>query len=168
MNWDALGAISNFVGAVAIVSTLLYLTQQTRLLRRTAVSASRSASAIAVSEIDREIARDPELARIAFKSLNSEPRDFDELEWFRFTTFARSLVGLYEEQYMQSRQGTTDPEMGEIHVAAMVGFLEHAAWSAFWKLETRGDAWRRDFVSAVNAAKAKARVPGMVIAGRED
>ncbi len=143
MNWEAIGAIGEILGAAAVVATLLYLAKQTRVNANAAVSASRGASAIAISEVDREIARDPELARIAHKSFQEELADYDEIEWLRFTTFARSLIGLYEDQFMQALDGTTDPKMAEIHVAAVIAFIEHPAWKQFWDLETRGDTWRK-------------------------
>ena len=116
MNWEAIGAVGEILGAIAVVVTLLYLARQTKASGRATVSASRSASAVAISELDRDIARDPELARIYLKSTQLEMADYDDLEWIRFTTFARSFVGLIEEQYIQSLQGTTDPEIAEIQI----------------------------------------------------
>jgi hypothetical protein len=64
MDWDAIGATGEIIGALAVVVTLLYLARQTRVSGKASISASRSASAVAMSELDRDIARDPELARI--------------------------------------------------------------------------------------------------------
>jgi hypothetical protein len=73
-------------------------------------SASRGASAIAIAELDRDIAKDPELARLLLQSYQSELAPFDELEQFRFTTAARSFMGLLEDQYVQGLEGTAPKE----------------------------------------------------------
>ena len=140
MNWEAIGAVGEILGAIAVVATLLYLARQTRLGRQTTISQSRNASAIAIAEQDRDIARDPDLARLYIKGHEAPRSEFDDVEWTRFTMLARSVVYLYEEQYMQALEGTTDPTIGDIYAAAVVGFLEFPAWKAFWELETRGDA----------------------------
>lgn len=98
---------------------------------RAAVSTSRTASASAISEIDRAIACDPELARIVNQSFEDPKADYDNLDWLRFITFARSLFYLYEDSYIQSLSGTTDPEAADIHVAACIALIEFPAWRKF-------------------------------------
>jgi hypothetical protein len=167
MNWEAIGAIGEILGAIAVVITVLYLARQTRASAKAVVSASRNASAIAISEIDREDAGNPELARVVHKSMQDPIAEYDEIEWLRFTTFARSLFGLYEEQYMQSLDGTTDASAGEVQVAAAIGFLELPAWEKYWDREGGEDTWfRRQFIDAVNLRLTSARIRGSVIAGR--
>ena len=166
MNWAAIGAIANIIGAIAVVVTLLYLARQTRVSAKTVRASTRSASAIAISEIDRDIARDPELARLVHKSFNATREEFDDVEWFRFTTFARSLVGLFEDQYMQAKEDATDAETAEIHVASVIGMLDFPAWRTFWEIETRGQTWRADFIAAVHARLTTAKISGAVIAGQ--
>ena len=48
MDWDAIGAIGEIVGALAVGVTLLYLARQTKVSGKATVSASRSASAVAL------------------------------------------------------------------------------------------------------------------------
>ena len=166
MDWGAIGAIGEILGAIAVVATLLYLAKQTRVNTRAVISTSRSASTIAISEIDRSIAQDPELAKLVYKSMQAENSDWDELEWFQFTNFARSLVYVYEDQYMQSLAGTADPQMAASHIAGVIAFLEFPAWKQFWETETSSDVWGREFTNAVNTGQTTARISGSVIAGR--
>ena len=165
INWEAIGAIAEILGAVAVVATLLYLAKQTQVNSKAAVSTSRSASAIAISEIDREIARDPELARIYKKSIEIPKADYDDLDWLRFTTFARSLFYLYEDSYIQSLSGTTDPEAADIHVAGCIAFINFPAWKEFWEVDSGGNCFRKAFVDAVNSGGTTAQIDGAVISG---
>ena len=164
--WEAIGAGAEILGVVAVVATLLYLARQTRVSANAAISGSRSASAIAISEIDRAIAQDPELAKLVQKSMQPDMAGYDDDEWFRFMMFARSLVYLYEDQYMQSLRGTTEKEVGQIHVAAVIALNEHPAWHRFWQLETRGDTFQRAFIDAVNSGQTAKQIGGEVAAGR--
>jgi len=168
MNWQAIGAIGEILGATVVVITLLYLARQTQTSAKATISASRNASAIAISEIDREIAGNPELARVAYKSMQDPLADYDDIEWFRFTTFARSLFAIMEEQYVQSLQGTSDTGAGEIQVAGVIGFLELPAWRKYWNGETgKGNTWyRQEFIDAVNLGLTSAKISGSVVAGR--
>ena len=166
MNWDAIGAIAEILGVVAVVATLLYLAKQTRVSADAAISGSRSASAIAISEIDRALAQDDRLSGLVQKSMQPHMEKYEDDEWFRFTMFARSLVYLYEDQYMQSLRGTTEAEVGEIHAAAVIALHEFPAWRRFWELETRGDTFQRAFVDAVNSGQTTKQVSGDVVAGR--
>ena len=167
MNWEAIGALAEILGAAAVVVTLVYLARQTRMGADAAISSSRSTSATAISELDRAIAQDPELARIVRQSMQRDPPEFSPEDWFRFTMFARSLIYLYEDQYLQSLRGTSDPEAGQIHLAAVIGLNTLPAWRRFWELETRGDVFRPEFTRAVNAARTTRRIDGDVVAGRD-
>ena len=52
MNWDAIGAIGEIVGAIAVVATLAYLATQIRYARLAASDASRQARADGVREME--------------------------------------------------------------------------------------------------------------------
>ena len=166
MTWEAVGAIAEVLGVIAVVATLLYLARQTQVSANAAISTSRSASTIAISQLDRAIAQDPELARIVQMSMQPELADFEDSDWFRFMMFARSLVYLYEDQYIQSLKGTTDTEVGQRHIAAVIALNENPAWKRFWDLEIRGDTFGREFVDAVNVGNTTAKISGDVVAGR--
>ena len=114
-----LGALGEFVSATAILITLVFLIVQLRQTTVSVRSASRGNSAIAIAELDRDIAKDPELAKIFHRSFATEPVEYSELEWFRFVTAARSMIGLFEDQYIQSTVGTAPKEQAEIYIASM-------------------------------------------------
>ena len=52
MNWDAISAILEAIGVIAIVISLLYLALQIRFARLAAADTSRTARSIGVREID--------------------------------------------------------------------------------------------------------------------
>lgn len=78
MNWDAISAISEAVGVVAIVISLLYLAFQIKFARLATADTSRTARAIGVREIDLTMVNSSELRANWLKSSNLIPR-YEEL-----------------------------------------------------------------------------------------
>ncbi len=104
MNWDAVGAIAELVGAVAVVISLLYLATQLRranhLARRNAVQqllASRG-------ELNRFLAADPKLSDLFWMGLES-PNELSEAEWRRFINVVSTLVRHFEAVFSDHREG---------------------------------------------------------------
>ena len=80
MNWDALGAMGEIAGAIAVIATLFFLARQlqvnTRELEKTN-EYQRTTSVVASNEIYNEVWRpimqDPELAEIYLKGTTGQP-----------------------------------------------------------------------------------------------
>lgn len=68
MNWDAVSAISETVGVIAVVISLLYLALQIRSARLAAAVTSRTARAIGIRELDLAMVNNAELRENWIKS----------------------------------------------------------------------------------------------------
>ncbi len=68
MNWDAVLAISQFAGGIAVVISLLYLAFQVRFARLAAADTSRTARAIGIRELDLSMVNNSELRKNWIKS----------------------------------------------------------------------------------------------------
>ena len=95
MNWDALGAFAEVVGAVGVIASLVYvsiqLKQNTQSIRDSTVHEVVRDYALGVQSLN----ADPELITIFYKGL----KDLDsltELERQRFETSLSSSLRLYE------------------------------------------------------------------------
>ena len=104
MNWNAIGAIGEFVGALAVVASLAYLAvqirQNTRWLRSSALEAAGSRSA----ENARLFASDPKLSRIVRFGL-SDASELDDDERYQFSLLLMSVLRYSEISYFQHRDG---------------------------------------------------------------
>ena len=110
MEWSIqdLGAIGEFVGAIAVVVTLAYLAIQIRQ-NTASVEISRSAHSATVEtelnkrfhELRRDQYADPELARIYREGMLT-PEKLDPVEWHRFHNFVYSQFLALGEQYALS------------------------------------------------------------------
>ncbi|MBM4382571.1 MAG: hypothetical protein FJ091_04290 [Deltaproteobacteria bacterium] len=68
MNWDAIGAVSEALGALAVFVTLVYLAQQVRHARDSVARATGQRRLQAASELSRWMASDAEARRVTLKA----------------------------------------------------------------------------------------------------
>ena len=103
MNWDAIGAIGEVIGALAVVVTLLFLSQQLRQNTRTVRNAYRSQMAETVSN-SISVMQNPEFARILVVALNDSDALTPE-EQVVFGSFILRIVRIWEDAYFQWVEG---------------------------------------------------------------
>ena len=94
MNWEAIGAVGEIIGAAAVVATLGYLAFQTRQSNKLA----RSEAVLKLFAENRAhrnaLAQDRELSEIMMKGLGGEK--LSEIERFRFQARTDSSLSLFE------------------------------------------------------------------------
>ncbi len=106
MNWDAIGAIGEIVGAVAVVASLVYLATQIRNQNRE----SRLAAMHEVSSDFRETTSmilDRDLARIFVKAIESFESLTDE-ELLRLLLLITTIYRSWEEAFIRHDIGHLD------------------------------------------------------------
>ena len=81
MNWEAIGAIGEIIGAVAVVVTLAYLAIQIRNNTQIARSATRQAIAETAMTHGTNLVADKDLMAALLKDLKGQ--DVDEVNWTR-------------------------------------------------------------------------------------
>ena len=75
MNWDAIGAVGEILGAAAVVATLIYLARQMRQEARANTAEAMGSWLADYNGMVLEILRDPEVAQILRQGLT----DFEQL-----------------------------------------------------------------------------------------
>ena len=109
MNWEALGAIGEMVGAVAVVLTLVYLAVQIRQNSRQIDENTASLRVMTADETLRSfshyrehIIRDPDIADLYLRG-GRNLRDLDTRDRLRFSLLASELFHTYHGVYRRSR-----------------------------------------------------------------
>ena len=98
MNWDALGAIGEIVGAIAVVATLAYLAVQIR--QNNKLSQTTAVQAVSQQNLDflGMLATNPDLGELWFKGAeNYDKLDARAKQGFYFV--AQMLLRLFEDQH---------------------------------------------------------------------
>jgi hypothetical protein len=127
MNWDTVGAVSELVGAIAVVISLLYLARQIRnsaqierLNARYAVSQSLFS---AFSRID----EDPELHRVWVAAGRGEELDEEDRE-----RLGRFLYKYFAQLQLAYGYSEIDPEIRARYKPNLVRFLKAAVVRSWW------------------------------------
>jgi hypothetical protein len=113
MNWEALGAIGEIVGAIAVVLTLGYLAvqirQNTRSLRAESVRQLLAQS----SQNFMSAATSAELVDAQVKSKSRE--ELEERDRHRLTLLAMAVLSNYENEFYQYRSGSLPEDMHDAY-----------------------------------------------------
>ena len=108
MNWEAIGAIGEIIGAMGVIATLGYLAYQIRQNtaqleqnERTAVAAAVSVSATNYRENRRHIYKSRDVATIVLQGM-SDPNSLDEIDQYRFRLIIQNTMDALWDLYSQT------------------------------------------------------------------
>ncbi len=156
------GAIGEFIGAIAVVATLIYLAIQ----MRQNTNALKLISARSITEEIQEtfslLATNQELAEILVKA--SGESALHGAEAVRYYTLTSNLVRVYENAFLQSRAGVMEQAHWEGFTRLMIDYTSMAAFQQYWQDRKHwvSDDFQEYMESEVVSAPLKAgvNVPG--------
>ena len=161
MNWEAIGAIGEIVGAAGVVVTLLYLAVQVRLSRQAtdvntqvnrAASAARSQDAN--SELNQLLASNAGLSELLSRAL--EQASFDGMsphEVFRLHVMMRAAVQIMEATYFRYEEGLLDPRIWMLRRSWTKSFVQTAPVSDWWAAERESSLFTKEFIAEIESAE---------------
>lgn len=149
MNWEAIGAIGEIAGAIAVFCSLAYLAMQIRAQSQE----SRAATMHEISAGFRDNIgsfSEGELAGIFIRA-NTDINSLTETEKFRLITGAQRVLRLWEEAYHMHRRGRLEANIWNSmnkHYASIFGA---PAMQFVWKM--RGEFYDEEFQKFVDAVE---------------
>ena len=127
MNWEAVGAIGEVVGAAAVVISLLYLAIQIRQSTKVSRAEMTKDLYLASRTAIMDIASNDELARIS-----TEIRQFESEELMRRNMFYQSFFRLYELQYNLKTQGLLDDDIARSYALIIQMWARTIYFEEYW------------------------------------
>jgi hypothetical protein len=109
---EDLGNIGEFLGAIGVIASLVYLAIQIRQNTKSVRSATYQSSTRDIVQLSDQMSQDPELTRIWFEGL----RGFDSMPQADRRRFAAYMMGAYrryESMLYQTQQGLLEQEWWE-------------------------------------------------------
>ena len=157
MNWEAIGALGEFIGAGAVVISLIYLAIQIRGQN----SEARTAGMHAVSQGFRDgigsLAEIPHVARIWIKS-NEDLASLTDEELVQMFAVAQRNFRVWEEAFRLYRNGRLDEDIWEGITNQYASFLAHQGFKHVWKFRCAYYSQEsRDFVDNLPTSDYKIR-----------
>jgi len=169
MNWEALGAIGEILGAVAVVATLVYLSRQITQNSKALTRANDYAQASSIHDsnamyvqVFSQLALDAELASIYHRGLAKET--LDDVEAVRYAALINTYFAFIEEMSVQVKVGLGFSEFMQMDLQELLEFgypywgrlLDTEAGMAWWT-DDAPFQYSPDFVRLVNEILTKDR-----------
>ena len=100
MNWEALGAIGEIVGALAVIATLIYLALQIRQNTAALASSSFESGISQANDFRLKIADSEELSQIWFDGL-SDPHSLSDNQLKRFRILVAAFLDVVSVSFLK-------------------------------------------------------------------
>ena len=139
MNWDEVSAISQMIGSIAVVFSVLYLAIQVHRSTRIAKLAAQDAAATALREVTKPFAENAELARIWRIGLeNLQSLTAEEQARFFHSTY--QFLKAFETIHFHHVYGLMDEQIWDGWCGLLKHYIVSPGIEHYWRL-------RRDLFS---------------------
>jgi hypothetical protein len=156
VNWEAISAIGQIVGALAVVISLIYLAREVRRnTRASRLTAMRSMSD-AFNRWVQQLAVHPHLTEVFYRGIH----DFQSLEGVdlvRFSTLMTQAFRNSEENFYLQLEGHLDPRVWRGWEKTIHDFLGYPGVQAWWP--TRSHLYSEEFAKFINQLQQTAKPP---------
>lgn len=132
MNWDAIGAIGEIVGALAVFITLVYLALQIRQNTRAVHSSALDSTVNTISIARQSIYENDEVARVYLKG-QATPEELDDLERLKFRLLVHNLMLSESNIFAQAKISDLPISEWQAQVAVIKRVVNSAGGAWFWK-----------------------------------
>ena len=134
MNWEAIRAIAELLGAVGVIASLVYLGRQIRDGQRALRASSYQQFREDIFQTMNRGMTDPGIAR-ATRSGMANFAELEEEDAHQFNFWAHGVVHSYDNAYYQYRMGMLDDERWEMHRADIASLFTNNAGVVQWSGE---------------------------------
>jgi hypothetical protein len=143
MNWDAIGAIAELLGAIGVIASLVYLATQIRQSREQMSQNTQALRAGTYQQLRHELYEawhSHMMSPGRSKVIQSGMRDFHQLDdesAFQFTFWVVGVMKGYDNACYQYRTGLLDEDRWHLERSDLEGFLESPGVAQWWKSTSR-------------------------------
>ena len=148
MNWDAIGAVGEIIGAIAVVASLIYLATQIRQSRHESQAASRDSMAKLTTDILLRVAENSELASI-FRRGQNNIENLSEDEALQFICLLYSIFESWETAFSQLKRGTMSDQDWKKWDVIIGQYMSQPGTKFFW--ETFSNRFDSSFAQHLNS-----------------
>jgi len=137
VNWEAIGAISEIVGAFAVLVTLIYLSIQVRDNTKSVKSENVHRVTDSFNALNLLVASDEDLADVWFKGV-ANFEDLTDPEKARFGFMQLAAFRIYDSLYYQVKRATGDELLWNAELDTMRWLFSHPGMRAWWRQQRFG------------------------------
>jgi hypothetical protein len=158
MNWEAISAVGQIVGAIGVIISVIYLAQQIRSNARQTRLASMRSMSDAFNQWLQSLAENSEFGDLYYRGM----QDFASIQGAdlpRFSALMDHLFRIYEDMYYQKLEGHLDPRVWRGFEAPMRDIIAYPGAQAWWR--SRSHWFSREFAEFIDGLARAAPAPSM-------
>jgi len=153
MNWDAIGAIGEILGALAVVVSLLYLAVQIRQNSRIV----KGASVQAITQTMQSELRWSGDYSESFLRMIEEPDSLSKVEAFKIGEWATAAMLARQNEHIQYQQGLIDENVWRASRGVVKNILS-MPWLNNWWVNFDKSTFTQEFIELVNSVTAEEQI----------
>ena len=161
MDWNAIGAIGEILGALGAIAALVYLGLQLRLNTRALDRSERSVRAATSfegahswAEINAQLMQDKELAMLAARSFDPHLQEFSQEDSVRLMFLGRSTMERLDGLHYLNQNGQLDGELWNVRLAWARRWIDTPFWRAWWVTERHTLNYSASFIAELEREQA--------------
>ena len=154
MNWEAISAIAEVVGVMAIVVSLIYVSIQIRQNTKVARAATRQAVADATENLGNDLLNNGDIAEILVKHINGA--ELSAVESLRLQARCYRDMQHWENIYYQFNEGLVSPDQWLGFRKNLIALLEITAYLEYWDHEAShySDEFRKEMRAIIEESES--------------
>jgi hypothetical protein len=169
MNWEAVGAVGEILGAAAVVATLVYLAAQIRQNTHTARSATRQAITDSIVAPPMSVIQDRGFREAFLSHINAE--EITAEQNLQLQSYCYITMHMWENIHYQSRSGLLSAEEWDAFRRNLKAIMQIPVWVDYWRREKDlyTDAYNSEIASIlIEIEQEPTYVPDSLIHGNQD
>lgn len=133
MNWEAIGAVGEVLGAIAVVATLLYVARQLDEQARALTTSVRDSAFQQLQEWNYQVMADPDLSHLFQRGAASDDwSGFSPEERSRLIHVLYSFFKTFENIYLHTAEGSAPPEVWERNCQVFFAYAAQPGCRRYW------------------------------------
>ena len=165
MNWEAIGATGELIGAFAVVVSLIYVGVQVRHSAGAVRSAAANDASVTMQNWYLEMGSNRQASDIWFNAMTS-PDPLSTHDEFQFMMSMHAVLLGMQNSYFLSQEGTLDAEFREAITTAIVAVKDLPGMDRYWR-QRRG-FFHTGFAEYVDGLLAQAAIETLDMYKRSD
>ena len=160
MNWEALGAIAELVGAIGVIATLIYLSAQIRQNTRAIRGSLTFDSEHSFASINHDAFHDPGAIHLLARAYDYDASlsDFTDEERLRIGLHAREIIQRVAGQHQLYKNGLLEESVWLNRLAWTSGFLEYPIIKQWWESEKSQNTASPELIELLDTYENKTKV----------
>ncbi len=132
MNWEAIGAVGEIVGAIAVIATLIYLAIQVKDSVRASRSAAVTDATTAMQAFYHELGSNPQVSGLFLTGM-TDPNSLSDEAQFQFLMLVHSGFLGFQRSFFLTQEGTLDVELRDSIGTAVRATNQLPGMHMYWR-----------------------------------